>query len=255
MPSPLVLHIPHSSAAIPEAHRSNILLDDEALALELFRLTDWFTDDLFDAPWCAKVLFPVSRLVLDPERFTDDADEVMASRGMGVIYTHTTSGGSLRNTPTPDYRQALIRDYYDPHHSKLTRAVDEALVAHGGCLLIDCHSFPSVPLPYELDHTSDRLPICLGTDPFHTPAWLADAAVAAFEDRAMRVAINRPFSGALVPSKHYGRDPRVHACMVEVNRASYMDEVTGQKIATYPVVKAAIRQIIGRLGESWQIRH
>ena len=255
MPSPLVLHIPHSSATIPEEHRALILLDDEALARELHCLTDWFTDDLFDVPWCEKVLFPTSRLLLDPERFTDDANEVMASRGAGVVYTHTTSGGRLRNTPSPAYRQALIRDYYTPHHARLSWAVDEALVAHGGCLLIDCHSFPSVPLPYELDQTSDRQTICLGTDQFHTPAWLAETAADAFEACGMMVTINRPFSGTLVPSKHFGRDTRVLACMVEVNRAAYMDEVTGLKSASYPAVKATIHQVIGLLGEAWKNHH
>ena len=252
MPLPIVLHIPHSSATIPEEHRSQILLDDEALSRELHRLTDWFTDDLFDVPGCEKVLFKTSRLILDPERFTDDAEEVMASRGMGVIYTHASSGGRLRDAPSPAYRQALIEGCYNPHHSRLTWAVDEALVTHGGCLLIDCHSFPSVPLPYELDQTSDRQPICLGLDPFHTAAWLIETAADAFEACGMTVAINRPFSGALVPSKHLGRDPRVMACMVEVNRAAYMDEVTGLKSASYPAVKATIHQVIGLLGEAWK---
>ena len=255
MPSPLVLHIPHSSATIPGDLRSQILLNDEALSRELHRLTDWFTDDLFDVPGCEKVIFQTSRLTLDPERFTDDADEVMASRGMGVIYTHATSGGRLRNTPSPEYRKALIRDYYTPHHDRLSWAVDEALAAHGGCLLIDCHSFPSVPLAYELDQTRDRQTICLGTDPFHTPVWLAEAAADAFEACGMMVTINRPFSGTLVPSKHFGRDPRVLACMVEVNRAAYMDEVTGLKSASYPAVKATIHQVIGLLGEAWKTHH
>lgn len=255
MPSPIVLHIPHSSATIPKEHRSGILLEDEALALELHRLTDWFTDDLFDVPGCRKVVFPVSRLVLDPERFMDDADEVMASRGMGVIYTHTTSGEALRHIPSPVYRQALIRDYYDLHHGRLTWEVDQALAAHEGCLVIDCHSFPSVPLPYELDQSSDRPPICIGTDPIHTPAWLAKAAVDAFEARGMPVSVNRPFAGALVPMQHFGKNLGVQACMIEVNRATYMDEVTGQKSASYPAVKAAISQVIGLLGESWRNQH
>ena len=102
MPSPLVLHIPHSSVRIPEEHRALILLDDEALARELHCLTDWFTDDLFDVPGCEKVLFKTSRLILDPERFTDDAEEVMASRGIGVIYTHASSGGRLDAWPSEE---------------------------------------------------------------------------------------------------------------------------------------------------------
>jgi N-formylglutamate deformylase len=47
----------------------------------------------------------VSRLVVDPERFTDDAREPMARKGMGVIYTRTASGEPLRRPPSDDERQ------------------------------------------------------------------------------------------------------------------------------------------------------
>jgi hypothetical protein len=41
------------------------------------------------------------------------------------------------------------------------------------------------------------------------------------------VAVDTPFSGALVPARHYRRDPRVQSVMVEVNRRLYLDEATG----------------------------
>jgi hypothetical protein len=41
-------------------------------------------------------VFPVSRLVVDPERFVDDATEPMAACGMGVIYTQTSQRMPLR---------------------------------------------------------------------------------------------------------------------------------------------------------------
>ena len=53
-------------------------------------MTDHFTDELFaGSSGTARVVYPVSRLVVDPERFVDDAQETMVSRGMGVIYTKT----------------------------------------------------------------------------------------------------------------------------------------------------------------------
>jgi N-formylglutamate amidohydrolase len=95
------LHVPHRSALIPGEHRAGILLSDEDLTAELLRMTDWFTDELFDiqSEAGAIVRHPISRLVLDPERFLDDATDVMASRGMGVVYTRTSHGEQLRQPP------------------------------------------------------------------------------------------------------------------------------------------------------------
>ena len=59
-------------------------------------MTDAFTDDLFALTplEAARVVFPVSRLVCDVQRFPHDADEPMALRGMGAVYVKTTNGGA-----------------------------------------------------------------------------------------------------------------------------------------------------------------
>jgi hypothetical protein len=44
-----------------------------------------------------RLVFPVSRLVVDVERFPDDEDEPMAGRGMGAVYTRLSSGERLRD--------------------------------------------------------------------------------------------------------------------------------------------------------------
>ena len=57
-------------------------------------MTDAYTDDLFGSHAGTDdsvVTFPVSRLVVDPERFLDDTLETMARCGMGVIYERTSS--------------------------------------------------------------------------------------------------------------------------------------------------------------------
>jgi hypothetical protein len=67
-----VLHIPHSARFIPlEASRA-IQLDDAALQDELLRMTDSYTDELFPVSpvEAGRVVFPVSRLVCDVERFS-----------------------------------------------------------------------------------------------------------------------------------------------------------------------------------------
>ena len=47
MSSNLILHVPHSSRLILREERAQLALADRTLALELLRVTDTFTDDLF----------------------------------------------------------------------------------------------------------------------------------------------------------------------------------------------------------------
>ncbi len=243
-----VLHVPHASRVVPPDARGALLLPDDALAAELLRMTDAHTDDLFALPpdVAATVHFPVSRLVVDPERFADDALERMAARGMGAVYTRTSLGGVLREPPTSAERARLLEVHYAPHHERLTRAVDDALARWDACLVVDCHSFASRALPHEPDQAPDRPEICLGTDAFHTPPALAAAAAEAFRDEGFDVVFDRPFAGALVPARHYERDARVSAVMVEVNRGLYMDEASGDRLAGYDRVRARVRRAATR---------
>jgi len=211
----VILHVPHSSTVIPNG--CQFLLTESQLTLELDKLTDHHTETLFNCAAAAKIVFPVSRLVVDPERFIQDP---MESVGMGVVYTRTADGEALRDISDID-RAALIDTYYHPHHTALTRMVDDCLEQHDRCLIIDCHSFPAQPLPYELDR--NRPGICIGTDTYHTSAELRDCLSAAFEASGYLVAIDSPFSGTIVPLKHYRNDRRVSSVMIEVNRSLYAD--------------------------------
>jgi N-formylglutamate deformylase len=247
MSSPnLILHIPHSSRLIPPEERARFAPDDRALALELLRMTDAFTDDLFVAtPFeTARVVFPVSRLVCDVERFPDDAEEPMASRGMGAVYVRTTNGLPLRSHLTDSERARIIERWYEPHHQRLARAVDDLIADRNSCIIVDCHSFSSRPLPHEPDQNPDRPEICIGTDAWHTPARLRDERVAAASAAGFSVLVDRPFAGALVPAKHYRRQPKVRAVMIEINRRLYMDEQNGAPLPTFGRIRQAISEML-----------
>ena len=231
----IILHIPHASTVLPAD--VEFLLGAENLAYEVDAMTDHHTDRLFDLPGAHRCVFPVSRLVVDPERFIDDP---MESVGMGVVYTHTTDGDPLRAISEMD-RLTLIDTYYHPHHNKLTHMVDDCLKQHGQCLIIDCHSFPAQPLPYESD--KNRPDICIGTDSYHTSTELKDCLLKVFEAFGYRVAIDSPFSGSIVPLKHYHLDRRVSSVMIEVNRSLYASPSGFERVQsdlTHAILQAAI---------------
>jgi N-formylglutamate amidohydrolase len=80
----VILHIPHASTHIPS--RAAYLLSDEALEAEILRLTDWYTDDLFNDGQDLQIVAKFSRLYCDVERFAYDDMEVMAPFGMGAFH-------------------------------------------------------------------------------------------------------------------------------------------------------------------------
>jgi N-formylglutamate deformylase len=252
----VVVHVPHTSLVIPSSVAASLLLTPAELQHELLVMTDRYTDELFALPssLATTVTFPVSRLVVDPERFTDDDSEPMARKGMGVVYERTAAGHPLRRPLSAEHRRELLAHFYEPHHAALTTAVQAALAAHGTCLLLDGHSFPTRPLSYEDDQDPDRPDICIGTDPSHTPAWLRDIAVHAFEKVGWRVAVDRPFAGALVPMRFYRKDLRVSAVMIEVRRGLYMDEGSGERLPGFHEVRERISTALRTITAVWTCR-
>ncbi|MES5817878.1 N-formylglutamate amidohydrolase [Streptomyces sp. RG80] len=224
--SPVILHVPHSARAIPADVRAGILLDDTALERELDHIVDAHTAELAEAaakvagvaPW--RFVNRLSRLVVDPERFPDEREEMLAV-GMGAVYTLTTHREALRGADIDP--EPLVARYFRPYAEAMTEAVADRVAAAGRAVIIDVHSYPSEPLPYELHGDGPRPPVCLGTDPFHTPPALLAAAREAFGETG----VDSPFSGTYVPLEFYGREPRVSALMVEIRRDTYMSEPGG----------------------------
>ena len=241
--TPLVLHIPHSSTVIPPDIRHQFIVTDKVLDNEIRLMTDHYTDELFvsDDFKSQAIIFPISRICVDPERFTDDAQEAMSTKGMGVIYTHSHDGTRIRRDLTQTERQWLLDQYFYLHHECLEKMVGDKLKEEGKCLIIDCHSFPREPLPFEFDQSTDRPDIGIGTDDFHTPQRLMERSVSVFENAGLNVAINKPFRGSLVPGKYYRFNDKVLSVMIEVNRKLYLEEDSGIKGENFSNIKTIIR--------------
>lgn len=227
--SPVILHVPHGSRAIPASVRAGILLDDAVLERELDHITDAHTDRIAERaadrsrtrPW--RFVNRLSRLVVDPERFPDEREEMRAV-GMGAVYTRTTHREPLR--PDDHDGGPLLDRYFHPYASAMTDAVTHRLETVGRAVVVDVHSYPTKALPYELHGDGPRPPICLGIDPFHTPPALLAAAEEVFAGFG-GTGVNSPFAGAYVPLKYHGVEPRVSALMIEIRRDVYMAEPGG----------------------------
>ena len=213
-------------------------------------MTDLYTDEVpLDRNLVKIIKAPVSRLVVDVERFRRDEDEPMARVGMGAVYTRTQDGRDLRAL-TEDSREEMLTCYYDPHHRRLTEATREKLEERGRCLIVDVHSFLDEPLPHEKDRVVPRPDICLGTDKFHTPRRLFESARAFFEGYGFTVKENSPFVGTMVPLEFLGKEPGVLSVMVEISRKWLSDAETGAKEPTAGRLLGLLAEWITKAGRS-----
>ena len=238
--APIVLASPHSGTAYPEAFVAASPLDP----LDLRRSEDCFVDELWLG--AAALGVPLLRAAfprafvdanrepfeLDPEMFEDDLPpyvNVNSSRvaaGLGTLARVVASGkeiygGKLRFADALD----RIETCYRPYHAALRRLIDATRDRFGYCILIDCHSMPSVGAPMDPDAGRGRADFILG-DGFGTACEgaVADTVERALEDHGYRVTRNKPFAGGYT-TRHYGcPEEGVHALQIETNRALYMDE-------------------------------
>ncbi|WP_328492928.1 N-formylglutamate amidohydrolase [Streptomyces sp. NBC_00414] len=252
--SPVILHVPHSSRTVPEGVRGGIILDHTALERELDHITDSHTARIAEEaaarlapkPW--QFVNQLSRLVVDPERFPDEREEMRAV-GMGAVYTRTTHGEPLRRGDHLGHldaaaEQPLLESYFHPYAAAMTEAVTQRLEAVGRAVIIDVHSYPTQRLPYELHGDGPRPPVCLGADTFHTPPTLLAHAEKAFAGFG-GTGINSPFAGTYVPLKYYGTDRRVSALMIELRRDIYMTEPGGPAGPGLDRATAALAELVG----------
>ena len=240
----LVLHIPHSSTEIPllDGYVSN----QDEIQDEIIKLTDWYTDDLFDSEEDDKIVTPFSRIFCDVERFAADELEVMSKFGMGVLYEKFDNGNQLRIV-TPELKSDVLKNYYWIHHTLLSKAVKTSLEQTKSCLILDCHSFPSTPLTRALVQDEIRPDFNIGTDSYHTPKHIIDESINYFESNGYTLGIDTPYSGSIVPMEYYQKDPRVTSIMLEVNRGLYLNEPSIEKSKDYERTKEIVHGYIKML--------
>ncbi|MEE9545445.1 MAG: N-formylglutamate amidohydrolase [Rhodospirillales bacterium] len=263
---PLVFASPHSGRDYTDEFLAQSRLDIS----ELRRSEDAFVDELFaaapelGAPML-KALFP--RAYIDPNRQPWELDREMFSDylpvlffdiiessphlavGLGCIPRIITSGERIyRGQIRFEEAKRRMETYYIPYHHALKGLLEKTQEQFGGCLLIDCHSMPSIGGPMDKDSGDKRVDMVLGD--CHGAACLPGitaAAETALAEMGFVVTRNSPYSGGYT-TRHYGKIAnRVHALQIEINRALYMDELAFQRGPGLPALKQRIGGLIEAL--------
>lgn len=245
MSYPVIVNIPHASVEIPDF--DDYVLSPDAVRREARLLADLYTDELIgEVENVERVVAPVSRVYVDTERFADNDKEEAARYGMGVLYTKTHDGIYLRQPVSEERRSELLKRWYETHHARLTQAVDTALGTAGKALIIDLHSYPTRfdMLGIKGKYTPD---ICIGCDAFHGDITVLETLVNWCFENKYTCTVNNPFSDAIVPLKHYGKNKAVASFMLEIRRSLYMNEETFEKTEGFFTLKNALAELTGKL--------
>jgi N-formylglutamate amidohydrolase len=261
---PLVFASPHSGTDYPGDFVAASRLDPLALR----RSEDSFVDELFEA--APRLGAPLLRAIfprafvdpnrepfeLDPAMFEDELPDYANTRsprvaaGLGTIARIVANGADIYAGKLP-FAEALrrIQRYYWPYHRALARLVEDTKAAFGFCILVDCHSMPSVGGPMDRDSGRRRVDFVLG-DCHGTScaAVVTDTVERGLDEAGYHVARNAPYSGGFV-TRHYGRpEEALHSLQIEVNRCLYMDEAEIRRRPGLDRVAEDLQGIIAALG-------
>lgn len=112
-----------------------------------------------------------------------------------------------------------------------------------GTLLIDCHSFSSIP--NLLNSNPPDIDICIGYNDDDTcpNKVVIGNIVHYFESLGYKVGMNEPFSN----SKTFSVPIKYHSAMIEVNKRLYMDELPLEKTEGFNKLQQEIRLLYGIL--------
>ena len=256
----MVFASPHSGRNYPQFLLQASRLDPRAIR----RSEDAFVDDLFAAAPALgapllrahfpRVMIDPNReqFELDPEMFEDplpphvNTTSPRVAAGLGTMARVVTSGEEVyRDKLRFAEAEKLIGETYVPYHAALRGLLDEARDRFGGCLLIDCHSMPSVGGPMDRDPGFRRVDFILG-DRHGTSCSgaVTDLVEQVLQSMDYKVTRNNPYAGGFT-THHYGRPGAGrHALQIEINRGLYMDETAISRSAGFAALRDGLADLI-----------
>ena len=261
---PLVFASPHSGRCYPEAFRRNSRLDP----LSLRRSEDAFVDEIFSSVpdlGAPLLLAHFPRAFIDPNREAFELDPEMfdsplpdyvntrsprISAGLGTLARVVTSGEEIyADKQNFEQTKFAIENLYMPYHAALQDLLDDGIRRFGCCLLIDCHSMPSIGGPMDRDPGFRRVDFVLG-DRHGTSCdgRITDHIETTLKDMDYVVTRNAPYAGGHT-TLHYGQPGKAqHALQIEINRALYMDELRIERGEGLAPLQASMHKLVESLG-------
>lgn len=254
-PGPFVFASPHSGEIYPADMAPSASLSERSLK----SAADAWVDRLI-APAVERgvtvLTAQVARAYLDLNRAPDELDPQLiegapvaassprAAAGYGVVPRLSGDGRPMyERRLSRDEAEARVARVHAPYHAALAAVMAETKARWGRAILVDWHSMPARAVG-----GARGVDVVLGDR--HGAACDAQfmrRTRAAFERLGWRVALNHPYAGGWTTSR-WGRPVEgCHALQIELSRALYLDEASGQPGAGWSRCAAGVAQVIAAL--------
>ena len=216
----IILHIPHSQTRLTKEFKKvkKIIANNE---IDKFNKTisDLYTDKLFLFHKFKHIKFKYSRICCDVEKDDIDEKEIMSKYGMGVVYSKTNNGKKFVDFDD-EYKNAILKKYYYPHHKKFENDIKKLLMKNKQVIIVDCHSFSKEIILHT--KVKDKLPdICIGFNKTFINHKLVDFTKNYFENLGYSTSFNYPYDGSYIPN-NINPNENILSIMLEINKEIYL---------------------------------
>jgi N-formylglutamate amidohydrolase len=255
---PILVEVPHAGLGVPDLVRDQIAVSLE----DIERDADIYVDKLAEnatSVGATLLTARVSRYVVDLNRAPDDVDRETvpdhpspkAMQPRGVVWRMTTLGERSLTRPLRWAELAQrIEVFHAPYHRTIESELARLEARFGFAVLVAVHSMPSVGRGGQLDRGVRRADIVPGTRGRTTcDGRVIDLVDAHFRAAGLSVRHDDPYRGGYTTG-HYGRPDRGrHAIQIEINRALYVNEATGEpKPDDFERLQRLLLELFERLG-------
>ncbi len=209
-----------------------------------------------------RVYLDVNReaMELDPSMFHDQLPREANTKsprvvaGIGTI-ARIVSGGREVYGKQLSFAEARQRidTCYKPYHSRLREMVATTQEKFGVCLVVDCHSMPSI------SHGSKRFSVgqpradvvigdCWGSTCDSGIVRRVEHAILSMGYSARR---NTPYAGGYTTRQYGQPGAGIYAIQLEIDRSLYMDERSITRLPVFEEVRARIFQLAAAITSQW----
>ena len=258
---PIVLSSPHAGSVFPEGFLKNSALTEHELKIS----EDSFVTDIIKnasdngIPLISlnlpRTFVDVNRdkVELDDSMFynapkTTDVNSRRCRVGLGVLHRVVYQNKSIYNGLL-NYDEAMerIKNVYEPYHKRLKQLVDRCVRKFGFCLLVDCHSMPSMICNIMNENKALDFCVCnlFGES---CPDEISTKIYDELQKNDYRVEYNRPYAGAFITFNYCQPRKKIYTLQLEINRAIYMDEQSRQKNKQFQSVATHVSDSLVALG-------